>query len=124
MSPSTIDRVAVVTGSSRGIGRATALRLAAGGAAVVVNYRTDETAAKHVVTAIEAEGGRATAVRADTADPEELRALFDAAENNYGGLDVLVHNAWGFVRARPLAAADDDYYRQAFALNTKPPSSR
>jgi 3-oxoacyl-[acyl-carrier protein] reductase len=119
MSPGTIDRVAVVTGSSRGIGRATALRLAAGGAAVVVNYRTDEAAAKHVVTAIEAEGGRATMVRADTTNPEELRALLDAAENNFGGLDVLVHNAWGFVRARLLAAADDDYYRQAFALNTQ-----
>jgi 3-oxoacyl-[acyl-carrier protein] reductase len=110
------DRVAVVTGSSRGIGRATALRLAAGGAAVIVNYRTDAASAKQVVADIEAQGGRATVVRADAADSGQLRTLLDAAEHHYGGLDVLVHNAAGFVRG-PLAEAADGDYERTFSLN-------
>jgi 3-oxoacyl-[acyl-carrier protein] reductase len=112
------DRVAVVTGSSRGIGRATALRLAADGAAVVVNYRTETASAKRVVADIEANGGRATMTRADAADPAELRTLLDSAEHHYGGLDVLVHNAAGFVRG-PLAAATDGDYGHAFSLNAQ-----
>ncbi|WP_020670415.1 SDR family oxidoreductase [Amycolatopsis nigrescens] len=113
-----MSRVAVITGSSRGIGRATALRLAAGGAVVIVNYRTEEALAKSVVAAIEAEGGRATAVRADAADPAQLRMLLSAAEQHYGGLDVLVHNAAGFVRG-PLATATDDDYGHAFSMNAQ-----
>ncbi|HEY3682072.1 MAG TPA: SDR family oxidoreductase [Streptosporangiaceae bacterium] len=116
MSSNGTDRVAVVTGSSRGIGRATALRLAARGAAVVVNYRSDAASAKQVVSDIEAKGGRAMMMRADGAEPAELRMLLDAAEHHYGGLDVLVHNAAGFIRG-PLATATDDDYAHAFALN-------
>ena len=118
MTTSRTDRVAVVTGSSRGIGRAIALRLAAAGAAVVVNYRADADAAKRVVAEIEASGGRATGVRADAGEPGELRALLDAAERHYGGLDVLVHNAAGFVHG-PLADATDDDYELVFALNAR-----
>lgn len=118
MSSSTTDRVAVVTGSSRGIGRATALRLAVGGAAVVVNYRAEADSAKQVVAAVEATGGRAVMVRADAADPEELRTLLDAAEHHFGGLDVLVHNAAGFVRG-PLADATDGDFGNAFSLNAR-----
>ncbi|MFI0451928.1 SDR family oxidoreductase [Actinomadura sp. 6N118] len=118
MPSNATDRVAVVTGSSRGIGRATALRLAAGGAAVVVNYRTDAASAKQVVADIEAGGGRAMMTRADAADPGEFRMLLDAAEQHYGGLDVLVHNAAGFVRS-PLAAATDSDYEHAFSLNAQ-----
>jgi 3-oxoacyl-[acyl-carrier protein] reductase len=110
------DRVAVVTGSSRGIGRATALRLAADGAAVVVNYRTDAVAAHQVVTDIEARGGRAVMARADAGDPKELGSLLDTAERHYGGVDVLVHNAGGFVHGLLTAATDDDY-THAFSLN-------
>ncbi|WP_028922872.1 SDR family oxidoreductase [Pseudonocardia acaciae] len=113
-----VDRVAVVTGGSRGIGRAVALRLAAGGAAVVVNYRTDADAAKRVVADIEADGGRATAVMADAADPGQLRAMLDAAERRWGGLDVLVLNAGSFVRG-PLADATDDDYEHVFGLNAR-----
>ncbi|TDD28079.1 SDR family oxidoreductase [Actinomadura sp. KC06] len=112
------DRVAVVTGSSRGIGRATALRLATGGAAVIVNYHTDAASAKQVVADIEAGGGRAMTARADAADPTELRTLLDAAEHHYGGLDVLVHNAAGFVRT-PLTAATDGDYAHTFSLNAQ-----
>jgi 3-oxoacyl-[acyl-carrier protein] reductase len=110
------ERVAVVTGSSRGIGRATALRLAADGVAVVVNYRTDGEAAHRVVGEIEARGGRAVMARADAGDPTELGTLLDTAERRYGGVDVLVHNAGSFVHGLLTAATDDDY-THAFSLN-------
>ncbi|MFI1586095.1 SDR family oxidoreductase [Embleya sp. NPDC020630] len=112
------QRVAVVTGSSRGIGRATALRLAADGSAVVVNYHANAVAAREVVTAVEELGGRALAVRANAAVPRELGALIDAAEQHLGGLDVLVHNAAGFVRG-PLADAADEDYEHVFDLNAR-----
>jgi 3-oxoacyl-[acyl-carrier protein] reductase len=110
------DRVAIVTGSGRGIGRAIALRLAADGASVVINYRSDAEAAEQVAATIEAAGGRATVVKADVADPAQLRSLFDAAERGYGGLDVFVHNAYGAVHG-PIAQATDDDYAHAFAAN-------
>jgi 3-oxoacyl-[acyl-carrier protein] reductase len=118
MTATTAERVAVVTGSSRGIGRATALRLAADGAAVVVNSRTDSAAAEQVVDAIQARGGRARLQRADVADPVGLVSLFDAAERHFGGLDVLVHNAAGFARG-PLAGAADHDYGHTFGLNAR-----
>lgn len=116
--PSKHRRVAVVTGSSRGIGRATALRLAADGSAVVVNYHSDADAARRVVAAVEEQGGSAVAIRADAAAPRELRALIDAAEQRYGGLDVLVHNAAGFTRG-PLTDAADEDYEHVFDLNAR-----
>jgi 3-oxoacyl-[acyl-carrier protein] reductase len=113
-----VERVAVVTGSSRGIGRATALRLAAGGAAVVVNARSGSAAAAEVVEAIEATGGRAAFQPADAADPAGIGALFDAAERHFGGIDVLVLNAAGFARG-PLADAVDDDYCRTFGRNAR-----
>jgi 3-oxoacyl-[acyl-carrier protein] reductase len=87
------DKVAVVTGSSRGIGRAIALRLAQGGAKIVVNYRGSEAAANEVVQQILAAGGEATAVRADVSVVEESQALIDSAKKMYGRIDILVNNA-------------------------------
>lgn len=87
------DKVAVVTGSSRGIGRAIALRLAGGGAKVVVNYRGNEAAADKVVEQIRAAGGEAMAVQADVRRPAEAQALMDAAKKAYGRVDILVNNA-------------------------------
>ncbi len=112
------DRVAIVTGSSRGIGRAIALRLASGGARVVVNYRNDADAAEQVVEAIKMSGGQATAVRADVAEPAQLLSLFDAAEYHYGGLDVFVHNAYASVHGL-LGEASDESYDHTFAVNTR-----
>jgi 3-oxoacyl-[acyl-carrier protein] reductase len=87
------DKVAVVTGSSRGIGRAIALRLAADGATVVVNYRSNKAAADEVVTQITIDGGQGLAVQADVSRVEEAQALMDAAKKAFGRVDILVNNA-------------------------------
>ncbi|WP_416566554.1 SDR family oxidoreductase [Nocardia testacea] len=110
--------VAVVTGGSRGIGRAIAQRLGGAGTAVVVNYRTDGAAAAEVVTAIETGGGRALSVRSDVSDPGQVRTLFDTAEQTFGGIDIVVSNA-GIARFAPLAEATDEDFDQQFAINTK-----
>jgi 3-oxoacyl-[acyl-carrier protein] reductase len=86
-------RVALVTGASRGIGRAIAVELASGGAAVGVNYRADADAAAEVVAEIEAAGGRATALQADVSDADAARELIGACEEALGDLAVLVCNA-------------------------------
>lgn len=88
-------KTAIVTGSSRGIGAETAKLLAGQGAAVVVNYRQKAPRATKVVSAIEADGGRAVAVGADLTTPEGPAALVEAAKENFGGLDLLVLNASG-----------------------------
>lgn len=87
------DKVAVVTGSSRGIGRAIALRLAEDGAKVVVNYRGNEAAAREVVEQIKVGGGEAIAVQADVSQVSEAQALIDAAKEAFGRIDILVNNA-------------------------------
>jgi len=86
-------KVAVVTGGSRGIGRAIALRLAAGGAKVVVNYNSNEAAANEVVRQVQAGGGEAIAVQADVSQPAQAQALVDAAQKTFGRVDILVNNA-------------------------------
>lgn len=103
-SPATV-RVAVVTGGSRGIGRAVSRRLALDGSAVVVNYARDAVAAEETVAAITADGGRAIAVRADVADENEVAALFDRAEREFGGVDVVV-NCAGRLALSPIADLD------------------
>ena len=84
-------RVAIVTGASRGIGRAAALRLAADGYAVVLGYAGRSDLAEQAVADIEAAGGRALAVQADVADEKAVAAMFDAAEEHFGGIDVVVN---------------------------------
>lgn len=86
-------RVAIVTGGSRGIGRAISIRLAADGLAVVVNYAGNTAAADETVAAIVAAGGRAFAAQADVADEIAVAAMFDRAEAEFGGVDVVVNSA-------------------------------
>lgn len=86
-------KVALVTGGSRGIGRAICLALAAEGAKVVVNYQSAASAAEDVVAAIRAAGGQAMAVQADVADPAAAAGLVKATTDHFGGLDILVNNA-------------------------------
>jgi 3-oxoacyl-[acyl-carrier protein] reductase len=95
-------RVAIVTGGSGGIGRAVAERLAADGMRVVVHYAGNAERANEVVEAITAAGGTATAMSGDVADEDDVRALFDRAEELYGGVDVVVHAA-GIMLLSPLA---------------------
>ncbi|MEE1938077.1 SDR family oxidoreductase [Streptomyces sp. TRM 70361] len=111
-------RVAVVTGGSRGIGRAVAERLAADGQAVAIAYAGDDTAAREAVLAIEKEGGEAFAVRADIADEEAVRALFDTTEHQHGGVDVVV-NAAGIMRLSPLAELDLDVLDRIHRTNVR-----
>ncbi len=87
------DKVALVTGGSRGIGRAIALALADSGAAVVVNYKGNQAAADEVVRAIESRDGRALAVQADVAQPADVERLFKQVIDTYGRLDILINNA-------------------------------
>jgi 3-oxoacyl-[acyl-carrier protein] reductase len=99
--------VAIVTGGSRGIGRAVVERLAADRQAVVIAYASNEGAAKAAVEAVETAGGSALAAQADVADEAAVRSLFDLAEQRFGGVDVLVHAA-GVMVLSPLAALDLD----------------
>jgi 3-oxoacyl-[acyl-carrier protein] reductase len=86
-------KVAIVTGAARGIGRAIALRLAAGGASVAVNFRTNTAAADQVVQQIVAGGGRAFSFLGDVGHPSEAQGLIDATIKAFGRIDILVNNA-------------------------------
>ncbi|WP_432565132.1 SDR family oxidoreductase [Kineococcus sp. SYSU DK003] len=103
----TEQRVAVVTGGSRGIGRAVATTLSARGQAVVVGYAGSQQPATEVVGEITAAGGRAVAVQADVADERAVAAMFDRAQEEFGGVDVVV-NAAGRMHLSTIADLDLD----------------
>jgi 3-oxoacyl-[acyl-carrier protein] reductase len=117
MAPLT-GKVAIVTGSSRGIGRAVAERLGKDGASVVVNYVRNADKSREVVSAIEAVGGRALAVRADMSQIADVRRLFQETLDHFGRLDILVNNA-GLFQTHSLAEVTEDEFDAAFALNAK-----
>ena len=112
------NKVAIVTGASRGIGAAIAARLARDGFTVVINYSGSQAEAEALATKIEAAGGRALSAKADVSDPDAVRRMFDAAETAFGGVDVLVNNA-GIMQLSSIADADDRSFDRMIAVNLK-----
>jgi 3-oxoacyl-[acyl-carrier protein] reductase len=115
---SSTSRAAIVTGASRGIGAAIAERLARDGFAVLVNYAGDAKSAEALAAKIIAAGGKAVAFRANVAEPAEVKAMFDAAEAAFGGVDVLVNNA-GVMDLAPIAQTSDEMFDRTVAINLK-----
>jgi len=113
-------RVAIVTGASRGIGRAIAERFAGEGARVVVNYATDPGRAKTVVDAITARGGDAIAVQADVSKADQVGKLVAATMDRYGRIDILVNNA-GVMFAKGVLDTTEDEWDQTIDVNLKGP---
>jgi 3-oxoacyl-[acyl-carrier protein] reductase len=115
------NKVAIVTGASRGIGRAIALRLAEEGLAVIVNYVQRADQAQAVVDAILASGGNALAIQADMTQLADIRRLFKQTLEHFGRLDVLVNNAGGAITFSPIADTSEMDFDRTFALNAKGP---
>ncbi|GAA3770963.1 SDR family oxidoreductase [Streptomyces phyllanthi] len=114
-------RTAIVTGGSRGIGRAIVRRLATDGAAVVFSYGSDDTAARETVAEVTAAGGVVWAERAELTDLNQIEQLFLAADKHFGSrLDILVNNAGTFVRTPIGSTTEADFDRQ-MAVNARAP---
>lgn len=112
------NKVAIVTGASRGIGAAIAERLAQDGFTAVINYAGSQAEAEALARKIEAAGGRALSAKADVSDPVAVRHMFDAAETAFGDVDVLVNNA-GIMQLSSIADADDATFDRMIAINLK-----
>ena len=112
------NKVAIITGASRGIGAAIAKRLAADGFRVVINYSQTAKSALIVVKEIEQVGGQAIALQADIVQPHQVKALFEQTIQVYGGVDVLVNNA-GIMQLAPIADTTDDMFDQQINVNLK-----
>lgn len=112
------DKIAVVTGGSRGIGRAIALELGRHGANVVVNYHSSQEAAQEVVDEIGSAGGQADAYRADVGNLEEAKGLIQHAIDHFGGLQILVNNA-GITRDGLIMTMSEDDWDDVIRTNLK-----
>lgn len=113
-------RIAVVTGSSRGIGKAIASRFAADGASVIVNYLSRVKEAEKLVETIIKKGGAAAAVGADASRPEGVAALFDTAERLFGPANVLVNNAGiSLHKLIPISEITDEQFDRVFSINCR-----
>jgi len=111
-------KTALITGSSRGIGRAIAERLASDGVSVVINYARSAEQASDAVSGIVSRGGKAIAIKADVSKPAEVRRLFDEAEKAFGRPDIVVANAGVFLY-KPLAESTEEDYENVFDNNTR-----
>ncbi|MGW4840562.1 SDR family oxidoreductase [Streptomyces globisporus] len=112
-------RAAVVTGGSRGIGRAVVLRLARDGAAVVFNYAQSRDAADEVVRQAEKAGGKVMAVQLDLAEPGAAEELLSTAERQLDGLDILINNTAVHTEVVPIAQTDEADFDRVMAVNAK-----
>lgn len=110
------NKVAVVTGASKGIGASIAKHLAAAGASVVVNYATSQAGADKVVSEICAAGGAATAIQGDFSEPEDIARVFAAVKQQHRNLDILVNNA-GVYDFGPIEAVTPAEFHRQFNLN-------
>ncbi|MGO4398642.1 SDR family oxidoreductase [Achromobacter sp. PAB15] len=112
------QRVALVTGGSRGIGAAIVRRLARDGFAVAINYAASASEADALAAEIRDAGGRALAVRADVSKAADVTALFDQVQAELGRIDVLVNSA-GVLSVQPLADTTDEQFERTFDINTR-----
>ena len=113
-----MEKTAVITGSSRGIGKACALRLAEKGFNIVVNYNSNEEAANKAVEEITAFGRKSLAVKADTSDLKQVQNMFRTAVREFGGIDVLVNNA-GVVNDAYLLMLNAESLQKSLDINIK-----
>jgi 5,10-methylene-tetrahydrofolate dehydrogenase/methenyl tetrahydrofolate cyclohydrolase len=109
------NKVAIVTGSSRGIGAQIAITLADAGASVVINDSSNQKPADKVVSDIKANGGNAIAIKADISNPGEVKLMFDSVINQFGKIDILVNNA-GSILYKTIQDTTDDDFDQIFLL--------
>src|SRR5260370_37104871 len=111
-------KAAIISGTSRGIGAAVAERLAKEGFSVVGNYAGSEAEAAALVNEIKSAGGRAIAAKADVSKADEVSRMFDVAEKEFGGVDVLVNNA-GILLLASVATTDDTVFDPHIAVNAQ-----
>ncbi|WPQ65166.1 SDR family oxidoreductase [Chitinophaga sancti] len=111
-------KIILVTGASRGIGAAIALKLAAEGATVVINYAGNKEAADKTVAAIQEQGGTSMAIQADVSKSDEVKRMFDTVIAQYGRMDVLVNNA-GILLYKLIKDTTDEEFDRQFAINVK-----
>ena len=112
------NKVAIVTGSSRGIGAQIAITLAEAGASVVINYSSNQKPADKIVSEINASGGSAVAIKADISSPEEVKLMFDLAISQFGKIDILINNA-GSILYKTIQDTTDDDFDKIFSVNVK-----
>lgn len=118
MSEGGPERTALVTGGSRGLGRAMAIRLARSGHRVIVNYARNSDAAEEVVSLITGDGGQATAISADVSDEAQVSSLFEQAQDAYGSIEVLVNNA-GITRDSLLLRMSASEFDEVISTNLR-----
>jgi len=118
MSDALKGKVALVTGASRGIGRAIAARLARDGAATAINYSSNAGEARKAVAEIESAGGTAFAIQADVGRVSEIVRLFDETIARFGRIDILVNNA-GLMFTKPVSTTTEAEFDRIFAINVK-----
>ncbi|MDX2373679.1 SDR family oxidoreductase [Psychrobacter sp. PP-21] len=112
------NKVAIVTGSSKGIGAQIAILLAEAGAKTVINYANDDAAANDIVIQIKSAGGEAIAVQADVSNTKQVATLFDTTISEFGKPDILVNSA-GIMINKPIAETTDEDFDRIFSINVK-----
>jgi 3-oxoacyl-[acyl-carrier protein] reductase len=118
MNPSLLGKTAIVTGASRGIGKAIAIRLGAMGTSVVVNYAKNDAAAKSTVKEVETNGGKALAIQADMRRVDEIESLFEQTISKFGAVNILVNNA-GIALFKSIESFTEAEFDNLFSANVK-----